>query len=368
MKRIKAVARKEIFHILRDPRSLGVAVFMPLGMLLLYGTALNTELRNLPVAFLDDDHTVESRALIRQMTSSDFIVDAARLGSRDEIEPGFRRGRFRAAVVIPPHYAEQLATAPVSEVQVLVDGADGSTAATTDNYIRAVLAQVAADVQNIPRGAAGGPVDARVRILFNPELKSAAFIVPGLVAVVLMMICALLTSIAITREKETGTLEQILTTPVNGIEIIVGKVIPYSVIGAADTALVLTAGYVVFHVPMVGSWWVLAGYSLVFILIALSLGIMVSAIASTQRVAMTMALLMTFLPTLLLSGFVFDHSSMPPALRGIAQLVPATHFLQIVHGVMLKGQAWFPRQLLVLVVMLVFLLGVSTRRFRTVLG
>lgn len=365
MRRILAVARKEVFHILRDKRSLGVAILMPLGMLMLYGFALDTELENLPVGVMDLDHTVESRDLVRRMTSSGFIVEAARVESRDDIEEGFRRRRYRAVVVIPRFYSEHLLSRRDADVQVLVDGADGSTAATVGNYMNAVLSLAAADEQTTETGSVFSMVDTRTRIYFNPELESAHFIVPGLVALVLVMICALLASVAIAREKETGTLEQVLTTPVSRAEVIVGKLLPYSVIGSLDAALVVTVGKFLFGVPLEGHWYFLAAYSLLFVLVALSLGLMISSVAKTQRIAMTMALLTTFLPTLLLSGFIFDHSSMPPVLRWIAQIVPATHYLQIVYGVMLKGQSWFPRQALVLTVMFVGLMAISTRRFRT---
>jgi ABC-2 type transport system permease protein len=362
------VARKEVLHILRDPRSLAVAVFMPLGMLLIYGFAIDMELRELPIGVLDRDHSRASRELLRRVTSSGFIVEAARLGSRDEIETGFRRNRFRAVLVVPSGFAESVsgAAAGAARLQILIDGADGSTAATVDNYLRSMIALADAELRG-GGGPRSGPVDVRTRIQFNPELESTHFIVPGLVAVVLMMICALLTSIAITREKETGTLEQILTTPVTPAQVVVGKLLPYVVVGAVDAALVLGVGRVVFGVPMVGSWAALAAYSLLFVLIALALGLLVSSVAATQRVAMFAALMATFLPTMLLSGFIFAHASMPVPLRILGQLIPATHYLQVVRGIMLKGELWFPRQLAIMGAMLVVLILGSTRRFRETL-
>lgn len=367
MKRILAVARKEVLHILRDPRSLGVAVFMPLGMLLVYGFAIDMELRELPLGVLDQDGSRASRELLRRVTSGGFIVEAARLASREEIETGFRRNRFRAALVIPTGFAESLAGPDPADLQVIIDGADGSTAATVDNYLRAMIALVDTELRGASLRRPPPPVDVRTRIQFNPELESTHFIVPGLVAVVLMMICALLTSIAITREKETGTLEQILTTPVTATQVVVGKLAPYVVVGCVDAALVLAVGRVVFGVPMAGSWWVLAAYSLLFVLIALALGLLVSSLAGSQRVAMFAALMVTFLPTMLLSGFVFAHASMPLPLRILGQVVPATHYLEVVRGIMLKGELWFPRQLLVMAAMLGALIVGSTRGFRETL-
>lgn len=355
---VRAIARKEVRHVLRDPRSLVVAILMPLMMIMIYGYAVDMEIKNVRVAVLDLDRSADSRALLRRMTSSGFIVHAGVLASRAEIEPGFRAGRFRAALIVPAGFAAHLTRGRTARVQVLVDGADASTAASVENYLLAATA--------LPP-AAPPPIDMRPRVFFNPQLESADFIVPGLMAVILTMICALLTSIAITREKETGTLEQILTTPVEPAEVMVGKVLPYIVIAALDAALVLGAGRVLFGVPLRGSPFALAGYSLLYLFIVLAFGLLISTVVSTQRVAMMAALMATFLPTMLLSGFIFDHSSMPLPLRLIGKIIPATHFLVIVRGVMLKGESWFPLEFTVLAVMAVAFMGLAVRRFRLTL-
>ncbi len=356
MRRWLALARKEFIHIRRDARSLGVAIVMPLAMVLLYGTVMEMELRNLRVGILDLDRSDRSREFIRGLTASGFIVEAGRLTSRAEVEPGLRQGRFRGVVVLP--------AAGVGGVQVLVDAADASTAATVDNYLRAVVALQAQRVQ----AALGAPPPAftvRSRIWFNPELTSATFVVPGLVALVLMMICALLTSIAVTREKETGTLEQILTAPVAPAQVILGKVTPYIGLGALDAGLILLTGRYVFAVPMHGSWWALAGYTLLFILIALGVGLLISARASSLRVAMMAAILVTMLPTLVLSGFVFPIASMPRPLQLVCSVLPATHFLVVIRSIMLKGQNWHPGHLAVLGTMAVTVLGLAVRSFHS---
>ena len=363
MKRIGAVARKELLHILRDPRSLAVAVLMPLLLVVIYGYALDMELKDLRLGILDRDHTPASGELVRALVSSGFIVDAGRLGSRAEIEPGFRRGRFLAALVIPRDYARNLAAGRSVEVQVLVDGADASTAATVDNYLRAVLGLVNRDLQVAGNGSPPGPQPV-LRVLFNPELTSSHFIVPGLVAIVLIMICALLTSIAITREKETGTLEQVLTTPVLASQVIVGKVLPYFALGALDAAIILVAGSVLFQVPLVGSLLALSGYSLLYVLISLALGLLISASVRTQRVAMMLALVMTMLPAMILSGFIFPVQSMPPPLQAIAHLIPATYYLRVIRGIMLVGRNWYPVEGGVMLSMAVGLLTLATHRFK----
>ncbi|MDY0108669.1 MAG: ABC transporter permease [Candidatus Krumholzibacteria bacterium] len=359
MKRIAAIAHKELIHILRDHRSLAVAVLMPLAMVLLYGSVIDMELRDLQVGVLDLDHSDRSRALVRAMTASGFIVEAARLENRVEVEPGFRQGRFRAVLVLP----DGLAAGDAENMQILVDAADAATAATIDNYLQAVVLR-ATSQQRAATGAPPPAFTARTRIWFNPELESAHFVVPGLVALVMMMICALLTSIAITREKETGTLEQILSTPVAPGQVIVGKVLPYVGLAALDATLILVTGRFAFQVPMNGSWLALAAYTLLFIVIALGVGLLISARSSSLRVAMMAAIVVTMLPTMILSGFIFPIASMPRLLQAVCQVMPATHFLVVVRGIMLKGQNWFPLETAILALMAIVILSLAARSFR----
>ncbi|MDD5088816.1 MAG: ABC transporter permease [bacterium] len=361
MKRIRAIAHKEFLHVVRDPRSLLLAILMPMMMVFLYGYAIDMDMKKLKVAVMDLDQSAASRDLVRRMTSSGFISDAARLTSRTEIERGFRRDLFRAAMIIPRGFEESLQRNRTTAVQFLLDGADETSAAAASNYLNATIALV-------NRERAGqrleAPIEARTRVLYNPQLVSAHFIVPGLAAVVLILVCALLTSIAITREKETGTLEQVLTTPVRPLQVIVGKIIPYTAIAALDTVLVFVVGHFVFHVPMTGSWLLLALYSLIYLIVALGLGLLISAAVQTQKLAMMLALVGTLLPTIMLSGFVFPISSMPVVLRIISRIIPATYYLEIVRGVMLRGDAWFPVQFAVLTGMAVLLLVAASRSFR----
>ena len=364
MRRIRAIAHKEMLHILRDRRSLMVALAMPLTLVVLYGYALDMELKDLKVGVLDEDHSPASRDLIRDMTSSGFIIDAERLANRSVIEPGFRRNRFLAALVVPRGYAEDLAAGRPAEVQLLIDGADASTAATVDNYLRSVLQRVNSRLRVTGSAEPPGPQPV-MRVLYNPELVSSHFIVPGLVAIVLIMICALLTSIAVTRERETGTLEQVLTTPVLAGQVIVGKLLPYLVLGAIDATLIIVAGRVLFQVPMLGSSFALAGYSLLYVLISLALGLLISVVVRTQRVAMMVALTTTMLPAMILSGFIFPVGSMPAPLQVVAHLIPATYFLRIIRGIMLVGRNWYPLEGGVMLAMAMGLLVLATRRFGT---
>lgn len=364
MRRLRAIARKEMLHILRDRRSLAVAVAMPLVLVVLYGYALDMELKDLRVAILDQDDSPASRDLVRTMTSSGFIVDAGRPSDRAAVEPGFRAGRWHAALVVPAGYGRDLASGRAVPVQLLIDGADASTAATVENYLLAVIDLVDAGLAVRTADQAPGPRPV-LRVLFNPELTSSHFIVPGLVAIVLVMICALLTSIAITREKETGTLEQVLTTPVGAGQVIVGKLLPYLVLGAVDAALIIGAGRLLFGVPMRGAAAALAGYTLLYVVISLALGLLISALVRTQRVAMMAALSLTMLPAMILSGFIFPVASMPGPLQAVAHVIPATWFLRIIRGVMLVGRDWYPLEGGVMLAMAAGLLVLAVRRFGT---
>ncbi len=364
MRKMWAIARKEFLHIMRDPRSLAFAILMPAMMVLLYGYAINMDLRDLRVGILDYDRSTESVDFVRRMTSGDFIVATKYLNSRDEVEGDFRSGSVYAVLVFPEGYGRRLQQDPESPVQILVDGADGTTAATVGSYLEAVSALLNRDQLRSAIGDRAQPIDVRSRVWYNPELISAHFIVPGLVAIILMMICALLTSVAITREKETGTLEQVLTTPVTSAQVVIGKVLPYLLIGILDTAIIMVLGRLVFDVRMEGSWLVLSGYSLVYLAIALSLGLLISTMAKTQQAAMMFAQLFTVIPTIILSGFVYPVASMPKVLQGLAHLFPAYYYQRVIRGVMLKGDSWYPVDGGIMLVMAVLLLLLTAKRFR----
>jgi len=366
MRQILAIAHKEVLHIVRDLRSLIVAIVMPIFMVLLYGYAIDMEMRDLPVAILDQDNSPESRELISRTISSDFIVDVGRLEERDQIETGFRRKKWKAALIIPTGYGETLSRNENAEVQLLIDGADASTAQSVNTYLNAIINTLNQEMMFETTGKRmAAPIQPTIRYYFNPEMNSATFVVPGLTAVIMIMICALLTSIAVTREKETGTLEQILTSPIHPYQVMIGKVLPYMVISFVDAALVLVIGFVVFHVPMMGNWIALILYSIIYLFISLAFGLLVSAIANTQQVAMLLALLATMLPSLIISGFIFPLTSMPKILQWFAYITPATYYLRIIRGILLAGRSWFPLEGGFMVVMAIGLMVLAVGRFKS---
>jgi ABC-2 type transport system permease protein len=361
--RIFPIFKKEFIHISRDFRTLMIVIAMPVAMLFLYGYAINMEIQNIDLIVIDRNKSPESSALIRKFAGSAFYTVYHYDGPESQVDTFFNNRDARVIVMIPPDFAKNLQRQPRTEVQVLIDASDPNAAQSIRNYTNAVFQTFNAESGNLPI------VEIETAIWYNPALKSAYFFVPGLAALILMMISALLTSIAIVREKETGTMEQILVSPIRPIEIIIGKVIPYILLAFIDLLIILIIAHFVFDVPFVGSIGFLLAASLVFIFTALSLGLIISTRAATQQVAMMAALLVTLLPTVMLSGFIFPIDSLPTPLRMLTYAVPATYYLEAIRGIMLKGNTL--SQLLphisILVGMSLFLIIVSAKKFKTTL-
>ncbi len=359
--RIPSIARKEFSHILRDSRTLLIIFLMPVLMLIIFGYALNLEIQRIDLAVIDFDKSPSSQHLVEQFNGSKFFYPFYFDGRPDAVGDLFLRGKARVALIIPPDFGKMLHRATQVDVQLLIDAADPNAAVSIQNYCSQVI-----HLFNDRYGTALPlPFDVRPAIWFNPDMKSSYFFVPGILALLLVMISALLTSIAITREKETGTMEQILVSPVRPHEIIIGKVLPYIFLAFLDAALILLIGVFLFDVPFIGSILLLALLTTLFIIAALSLGLMISTITKTQQVAMMGALLATLLPTLILSGFIFPISSMPKPLQIISYIVPAKYYLIIVRGIMLKGNDFWQllTQVGFLSVMSLILLIIAWKRF-----
>ncbi len=361
--RFVAILQKEFIHIRRDPRSLTIVFLLPLIMIFLYGYAITFDIREIKIGLLDEDRSPASRELIRQLTKSRYFVVTTDLEERRDIEVAMLERRITAAVVIPSQFGRDMHRSVQVPVQVLVDGSNSNLATVTANYLKTFFMtyslQINAQWLKVP-------VNMEPRVWYNPDLKSVHFIVPGLIAVIMMLICALLTSTTIARERETGTMEQILVSPIRSLEIIVGKTFPYIFLALIDAVAIVLFAYVVFSVPFRGQPLLFLFFALVYVYTCLSFGIFISARVKTQQVAMMVAQVSTTLPSLLLSGFIFPIVSLPKILQIISYLVPAKYFLIIIRSLMLKGvglgQLWQPT--LFLLVFGTLLLAVSANRFK----
>lgn len=362
--RIIAIIQKEFLHIIRDSRSLVIVFLLPIMMVLLYGYAITFDIKEIRLGILDEDRTPISRELVQKLTSSNYFKITAELKSRHEIEEGMLQRRFIAALVIPIDFARKLKTDSQNQVQLIVDGANSNAATVAINYVKSFLMSYSLEMNaQILRP----PLELQPRIWFNPDMKSAHFIVPGLVAVIMMLICTLLTSITITRERETGTMEQILVSPIRPSEIIFGKIAPYVLLALIDAIVVVVCARLIFDVPFRGSPWLLLLFCVIYVYAALSLGVFISARAKTQQVAMMLAQVTTTLPAIMLSGFIFPIISLPIVLQIISYLVPAKYFLIIIRGIMLKGidLSYFYQPAIFLLAFGTVLLLVSVNRFKT---
>ena len=367
------IAWKESVQILRDVRSLAVVIVLPVLMLILYGYAINLDVRHVPLAVYDQDLTHDSRDLTGAFTRSGRFDVIAYLDSYEQVTKALDDGDARVALIIPRRFAADLARGRVVPVQLVVDGSDSTTASTAIGYASAILQQQSARItlaavekSGLALGGSALPLDARMRFWYNPELKSANFMVPGLIAVILMMLSALLTSMTVVRERERGTIESLIVSPVLPNELMLGKLIPYVIIAFADVILVIAAGRLLFRVPLVGSPALVLICSAIFLTAALGIGLLISTLARNQQTAMIAAMLGTQLPALLLSGFMFPVTAMPTVVQWLTNIIPARHFLVIVRGIFLKGsgvpQVWQPA--LILLILGAFLLAMCALGFR----
>jgi ABC-2 type transport system permease protein len=361
--RILVVARKELLQLRRDRLTLGMMTMIPLMQLLLFGYAINTDVRHIPTVVYDQDHTAASRDLARSLEVTTFYDLKGEVGSYDEIERALRTGKARVALVIPPSYARDLKTGKPTQVQLVVDGSDPQTVASAINTASGLIADRAGTQLAVKK------LSIEPTTWYNPDLRTAVYIVPGLVGVILTMTMVMLTAMAIARERERGTLEQLIVSPVKNVELMVGKILPYIVIGYVQITLILLAGRVIFDVPFVGSIPLLYGMAFLFIACNLALGLFFSTLAKTQQQAMQMSFFF-LLPSILLSGFMFPFEGMPQPAQYIAQVLPLTHFLRIVRGIVLRDAGFTDvvSEVLWLAGILGALLTLASLRFRKKLG
>ncbi len=362
-RRTRAMARKEVLHILRDPRSLAAAIVTPLTMLLIFGYALSLDVDRIPTILYDLDHSSQSQDLMREFRGSRYFDIVGESDSYHPIEREIDARRALIGVVIPNDYSRNIALGKEAQVQLLLDGSDSNTATTALGYAEGLVAAYSRRVQEeAQRQRAGavihGGVETRIRVWYNPDLVSRNFIVPGLIAVILMIIVANLSSLTIAREWENGTMEQLLSTPVRPSEMALGKLSAYFILGMIDMLICLLVGVFIFDVPFKGNIITLMISSCVFLFGALACGILISAANRTQLMAYQLGTLTSFLPAFLLSGFIYSISNMPRIIQAIALFVPARYFINILNGLFLKGVSfsliWFDFLLLVIYGALMF--------------
>ncbi len=370
-RRLLAIARKEWLHIRRDPRSLAVALMVPLVLLVLMGAGINFDLTDLPFALCDNDGSETSRLLRDTLSHTELFRLAARNAGEGEVL--LREGRCLFVLVIPPRMEADLAAGRTAALQILLDGSDSNTASIARSYLEGALARFSSDLLAGAGRRLGlkttmvlPPITVARKVLYNPALESRQFIVPGLIVTILVILGAILTSGTVVRERERGTFETLAASPVLAAEILLGKLIPYLVIGMLDVLTTVIVGAVVFHVYVAGSVELLLACAVIFLLCALGLGLFISTIFPTQQLAMVGAIVATLLPSLLLSGFAFPIRNMPLFLKIISNIVPATHFLVVARGIYLKGIGFgviWP-QVAALTAFAALILTLSVRRFR----
>jgi ABC-2 type transport system permease protein len=334
--RLLAIARKEAIQLRRDPRSMTLAFVLPIFLLLFFGYAISWDIRDIRIAVVNEDGGQRSRQLIEAMEGSTFFTVARHLSSRSEVNEQLATGGLSGVLIIPAGFSTKLVQHQKAPVQLLLDGSDANTATIALNYADAIMARYSQGVVLQGRRLTP-PAVAEPRVWYNPTLASRNMVVPGLIAVIMSIIAAMLTSLTIAREWERGTMEQLAATPVGRAEVVFGKLVPYLVIGIFDVAVTIIAGILIFAVPFEGSVLLLAFMTLLFLMGALGLGIFISAVLKSQVLATQIAMVATYLPALLLSGFLFDIGGMPVVLRAVTYIVPARYFVAVTRGVLLKG-------------------------------
>jgi len=341
-RRVWAVARKEFIHILRDPRSLGMAIAIPMLLLLLFGYALTLDVDDVPMVVWDQSGSQTSREFISRFDGSRYFSIRGYVRNYPEVERAIDSGRALVALVIPTEFAGRIESGRPAPVQLIVDGSDSNTATVAMGYADVVALTYSQDVAIRAIQRLGGPrlhlpVDLRPRTWFNPDMESKNYIIPGLIAVIMMVIAALLTSLTVAREWERGTMEQLISTPVKGRELILGKLLPYFAIGMLDVLLAVLMGEFLFQVPLRGNVALLFGMAAIFLAGALSLGMVISIVTKSQLLASQLAMVLTFLPSFLLSGFMYAISNMPRPIQIMTHLIPARYFVALLKGIYLKG-------------------------------
>ncbi len=364
MKELKAFIRKEFWHILRDKRALLILFAIPVVLVILFGYAISNDIRDAKIAILDNSHDELSIGLTNKLESSGYFIKAVTLYNNKQLQEVFRDGKIKLAIVYPNRFAESYYRDKKVTIQIIADASDLNSATTLTNYARTIIRDYQQELANspVPRPL----FETTVKMLYNKELASVYMFVPGVLALILMLIAAMMTAVSLAREKETGTMRVITVSPLSPLTIIIGKVIPYILISLIDTLIIIGMSVFIFKMPINGSMIDLSLVCLIFLLASTSLGIMISAFSNTQQIALIISIVLLFLPTVLLSGFIYPIANMPFILQLLCQIFPAKWFIEAIKAVMLKGTGlqdiWL--QLTILVGMIVLFVRISIVQFR----
>ncbi len=366
MKTFFAFVKKEVFHILRDKRTLFILFVMPVALVLIFGYTVTNEFRDASIAIVDESKDELSMSFVEHLTASGHFQLVELPDNADALEKAFKAGRIKMGIFIPPQFQKDFYRNKQVTLQIITDASEPNYATTLTSYASRMIASF----QNEHSKAADIPyrIDIETRMLYNPKLVGAFNFIPGVVALILMLISAMMTSLTIAREKELGTMDLLLVSPLNPALIIIGKVMPYVLLSFIDAIIVFAMGYYIFDVPIKGSLTLLLVLCLLYLVVALALGVFISTKSPNQQVAMMASLFALLLPTMLLSGFMFPIASMPAILQYISKIVPANYFIQIERAIMLKGAGWeaITHPVLILVIMMVVLLAAAMKNFKVV--
>ncbi len=364
MKRFAGFIKKEFYHIFRDRRSLFILFGMPIVQVMLFGFAITNEINNVDIAILDYSKDANTKEIIDKISASKYFSVTGFLENEKAIETVFKKGKVKAVLSFEKDFGKKLITEQKAVIQILTDATDPNTANTISNYTSSILR----DYQELLNKDAVLPyqIGIRTRMVYNPELKSVFMFVPGVMTIILMLVSAMMTSISITREKELGTMEILLVSPLKPFQVIVGKVVPYILLSVINAIIIVLLSIFIFKMPVEGSLFLLGAESILFIINALSLGILISTVSASQQTAMMISLMGLMLPVILLSGFIFPISSMPLPLQLISNIIPAKWFIIILKGIMLKGVglAYLWKETLILIGMTLFFIALSVKKYK----
>jgi ABC-2 type transport system permease protein len=365
-KRIWSIIRKEFFQIKRDKRTIAIIILMPILELLLFGYAASTSVDHIPTVVLNNDIGIESRELLDNFVNSQYFDLDYNAKNIEEVQVYIDKGQAKAGIVIPPEYSDDIKSGRTAQIQLIVDGTDPTTAQTVLSGAGGVVQSMTVEIiektlsKTMPQ-----PLDLRTRVWYNPDMSSTYFNIPGLIGVILQTVTLMLTSFSIVRERERGTMEQLIVTPITKMELMVGKIIPYVIIGFVDIVLALALSLFWFRVPIAGSITLLLLYSIIFLFGALGVGLVISTVSKSQLQAMQLSMFM-IMPNILLSGYMFPREAMPKLIQSISNVLPLTYFTKVLRGIILKGNGFAElyKEFFILLSFGAFFLILATLKFK----